>query len=295
MGTGIVSIGLFLDGRGALSGLLFGIAVALWSGLFAVFARRALWQRARWIAEARSPGGLTAVAGTAVLGSRVAFAGVEWAAFLLLAVALCLWAVLLAPVLRHWQTPTIGVSFVLTVATESLAVLAALLALMRDEGWLDLFALSALGLGLLGYVFVLVRFDLRELFVGLGDQWVAGGALAIAALACARVAAAATSGPLRDVREALADASLALWVAAIVWLPVLLVAELVSRRFAYDTRRWATVFPFGMYAVCSFAVGDRTGIGGLTEFARVWIWVAFALWAVVLAAMLRRGLRIARG
>ena len=43
-------------------------------------------------------------------------------------IALGLWLALLAPVLRHWRTPTVGASFVLTVATESLAVLAAALA-----------------------------------------------------------------------------------------------------------------------------------------------------------------------
>jgi hypothetical protein len=294
MGTGIVSIGLYLEGRALLSQVLFGIDVALWAGMFIVFARRALWQRARWIEETRSPAGLTAVAGTGVLGARVAFAGIEWAAFLLLAGALCLWAGLLVPVLRHWRTPTVGVSFVLTVATESLAVLAALLALMLDDAWLEIVALFLLALGLAAYGFVLARFDLHELFVGRGDQWVSGGALAIAALACARVAAAASAGHLGPARGFLDDASFALWVAAVAWLPVLLAAELVSHRFAYDTRRWATVFPFGMYAVCSFAVGDVVGIRGLVDFGRIWIWVAFALWATVCAAMVGRGLEIAR-
>ena len=127
MATRIVSIGLTLDERETLSRVLLGIGVALWLGLCAVFARRAIWSRARWIAEARSPAALTAVAGTAVLGSRLALLAVPVAAYALLAVALCLWAGLLGPVLRHWSTPTVGVSFVLTVATESLAVLAALL------------------------------------------------------------------------------------------------------------------------------------------------------------------------
>ncbi|HET8607887.1 MAG TPA: hypothetical protein VFL66_12780 [Gaiellaceae bacterium] len=295
MGTGIVSVGLSLDGDAPLSWALLAVDAALWLGLCAVFARRALRQRRRWLEDARSPAALTAVAGTAVLGARIALTGVGWAAYLLLALAAALWAWLLRPVLGGWRTPTVGVSFVLTVATESLAVLAALLSLERGVAWLDVASLVPLGLGLAAYVFVLLRFDLRQLLVGRGDQWVAGGALAIATLACARVAAAAATGPLRGARGVLEDASLALWAAAAAWLPALLAAELVRPRPGYDTRRWSTVFPFGMYAVCSFAVGDVTGIGGLTDFARVWIWVAFAVWAVVFAAMLRRGLAVARG
>ena len=35
----------------------------------------------------------------------------------------------------------------------------------------------------------------------------------------------------------------------------LIVAECVRPRLGYDVRRWATVFPFGMYPACSFTVG----------------------------------------
>jgi hypothetical protein len=38
-----------------------------------------------------------------------------------------------------------------------------------------------------------------------------------------------------------------------------------------------------MYAVCSFAAG-----GGLTGFARAWVWVALAAWAVAAAGTVRR-------
>jgi hypothetical protein len=42
--------------------------------------------------------------------------------------AAAFWLVLLTPVLTQWVTPTVGVSLVLTVSTESLAVLSAALA-----------------------------------------------------------------------------------------------------------------------------------------------------------------------
>ena len=50
-----------------------------------------------------------------------------------------------------------------------------------------------------------------------------------------------------------------------------------------------------MYAACSFVVGTVTGTRGITDFARVWVWVGAAVWTVVFAAMLRRGPALIRG
>jgi hypothetical protein len=129
MGTGIVSIGLLLDHQQTLSQILLGVAVAFWLGLLAVFVDRRLRQRSRWQQEARAADVLTIVAGTAVLGDRLTLLGEDWAGYLLLVLAFTLWLVLLPRVLPHWRTPSVGVGFMLTVATESLAVLAALLAI----------------------------------------------------------------------------------------------------------------------------------------------------------------------
>ena len=60
----------------------------------------------------------------------------------------------------------------------------------------------------------------------------------------------------------------------------------------YDVRRWSTVFPFGMYAACSFVVGKADHATAITSFARIWIWVALAVWGVVFVAMIRRGIDV---
>jgi hypothetical protein len=131
-------------------------------------------------------------------------------------------------------------------------------------------------LGLGAYLFLLARLDLRQLRLGREDHWIFGGALAIATLACARTTAAlGATSTLTDLLPALDDATLALWAAAALWLPALLAAELIAPRVGYDARRWSTVFPLGMYAVCSIATGSISGMGGISSFGRVWIWVAF--------------------
>jgi hypothetical protein len=81
----------------------------------------------------------------------------------------------------------------LTVSTESLAVLSATLAARDRADWLLYAALIPLLLGLGFYAVAMSRFDLRQLVIGRGDQWITGGALAISALATADLTLAAHS------------------------------------------------------------------------------------------------------
>ncbi len=69
---------------------------------------------------------------------------------------------------------------------------------------------------------------------------------------------------------------------------------MLGPQLRYDVRRWSTVFPFGMYAACSFVVGAVTGTRAITDFARVWVWVSVAVWSVVFVAMARRGPALVR-
>lgn len=295
MGTGIVSVALFLDGRETPSRILLVVAGIVWAALGMILAGRVLRNRARLRLESRSPAALTGVAGTAVLGTRLSLLGWGWAGIALLVIALVLWLGLVGSVLRNWAVPTVGASFVLTVSTESLALLAAVLALREHAPWLLGVSFVPFVLGLAFYLFVLARFDLRQLVVGRGDHWVSGGALAISTVVAGRIAITAKElGMLGGEHGMLKGVALGLWVLTILWLPVLVVAEALYRRSRYDVRRWSTVFPVGMYAACSFIVGKAAGAPAITDFARAWVWVAVVVWLVVFAAMLRRGLQLVR-
>lgn len=289
MGTGIVSIDFSLAGAETLSRILLGLDAVMWVSIGALLGARVAYDRAALVVQARSPAALTGVAGTAVLGTRLVLGGATWAGIVLLATALAVWLGLIGNVLRHWSIPTVGVSFVVTVSTESLAVLGATIALDRGAGWLLVASLVPMALGLVFYAFVVAHFDPRQLAVGVGDHWVAGGALAISALAVARIAIGARElGTLADVLDVFRVLAVVVWALALAWLPVLLAAEVRSPRWRYDVRRWSTVFPVGMYAACSFVVADATGIDAIGTFARVWTWPALAVWALVFAAMLER-------
>ena len=278
MGTGIVSVALALDGEEALSRLLLAFAVAGW-----------LVSAAAALGRARVPASLTGVAGTAVLGARAALLGFGRAATVALALAVAMWLVLAPGLMRTPRERAVGTSFLVVVATESIAVLAALVSQVEEARWLAPVAVAPLVLGLAAYPLVARRFDLREVASGHGDQWVAGGALAIAALACAEVGGAATGA----LHTWLDHASFVVWALAVGWLPVLVAGELRGPRRGFDLRRWATVFPVGMYAVCSFLVARSDGVAPIATFARIWVWVALAVWLLAFAGTARRGAWIA--
>ncbi len=296
MGTGIVSIALSLDGHETISLVLLVLDAIVWLALAVLLPARATRDRERFLTDVRTPAALTSVAGTAVLGTRLAILGWQWAGVALLVIALVVWTALLVPVLTHWRTPTVGASLVLTVSTESLAVLAATLAAPEHAHWLLIASLVPFVLGLVFYVFVIARFDLRQLAVGGGDHWITGGALAISTLAAARITIGAkVFGVLGNGGGALKGAALGLWVVTMLWLPVLLLVEALRPRLHYDVRRWSTVFPVGMYAACSFVVAVFAHASAITSFARLWVWVALAVWAIVSAGLVRRVLTVLRG
>ena len=135
----------------------------------------------------------------------------------------------------HGYYPVAAV--MLGLAGVSWALLLTTLAARNGAAWLLIAASAALILGLTFYVVTVTRFALGWL------TWMRG---------------------FFDV------AALVLWCLAMLWPGPLIAAEALRPRLSYDVQRWATVFPLGMYAACSFAVGQVTGITRIVVSARVW-------------------------
>lgn len=185
MGAGIVSVDLLQIGQLVASAVLAWLAVAVW--ILLIVRLVVVPERIR--PESTSPTALGAVAATAVLGSRFAAQQVGLLAVLLLALAACGLVLLPWPVLTHWKRPSTGASFLLTVAAAGVAVLSVAVAVLYRVAWLAGLALVVTVAGLVGYCFVAWQFDRREIITGAGDHWVAGGAVAISALAVGKIAA----------------------------------------------------------------------------------------------------------
>ncbi|WP_329274868.1 tellurite resistance/C4-dicarboxylate transporter family protein [Streptomyces sp. NBC_00691] len=275
MATGILSVGLSLTGFEVVSVVTLWLATTLWLLLAVGFTALLVRDRRRWEASADTPPALTAVAATTVLGVRFEILGLTPVAVALLVVAALVWPVMLIAVLRHLPRRAPGAVFLICVATQGLAVLCAVLA--PEAG--DRLAQVALGLFLLGlalYVDALARFDVRQVVTGAGDHWIAGGALAISALAGAKlIASGVWSG---GAATTLRTTTLVLTALDLAWYAVLLCAEFARPRLGYDVRRWATVFPLGMTAVASLSVAAATGVGWLEGLGRALLWIAVAVW-----------------
>ncbi|WP_406401012.1 tellurite resistance/C4-dicarboxylate transporter family protein [Streptomyces sp. NBC_00879] len=285
LATGALSVGLLLIGYTVLSAVAFALAGALWLVLALDVGFRLVRDRPRWFAEADTPPALTAVAATALLGTRSSLAGLHHLAAALLALASALWPGLLTAVARHWKRPMPGSVFLVCVATQSLAVLAGTLALAGAGDWLTWAALVLFCLGLALYLEALTRYDFRQIWRGAGDQWIASGGLAISSLAGSKL----ILSPLwtGSAHEALRTTTLVLLALALAWHAVLLTAELARPRLHYDIRRWSTVFPMGITAVATLSVSTATDIPWLDTVGRALLWTAVAAWFLTLAGLLR--------
>ncbi|MDF3301073.1 hypothetical protein [Streptomyces tropicalis] len=291
MATGVLSAALYTAGDSALSLAALALACAVWPAFVALCAWRLLRARAVWAAQARTPAALTGAAGTALLGTGFALHGAHLVAAVLLAGAALLWAGLLVPVLRAGRRPASGPVFLGCAATEGLALPAAVLARAEQTPWLAHAAMALFWLGVALYVLALTRFDPRQVTEGRGDQWLAGGALALAALAGAQLlAAAGTRMYLWDSDDdgVLRSVTVTLLVLALCWYVVLLAAELAWPRLRYDERRWSTVFSLGATGAAVLSVAAVLRVPSLTGSGQVLLWIAVAAWAAVAAATVAR-------
>ncbi|MEU0166264.1 hypothetical protein ABZ214_12520 [Streptomyces iakyrus] len=272
LATGIVSVGLDSAGYEVLSRIALALACAAWLVAAAGLAQRA---RGEWRAE--TPAALTAVAATAVLGTGFSAAGLQPLAEALLALAMLLWAVLLTAEAGGRR----GTVFLRCVATQGLAVLGATLAAADTSAWLAHAALVLFWLGLALYGFALFRFQPRQVEEGRGDHWLAAGALAVSALAGARLLSADSARLYlwnEENADVLRTTAVTLLVLALIACVALLLAELFWPRHHYDVRRWATVFAAVVTAAATLAVAAALDVPWLDAAGEVLLWIAVAAW-----------------
>ncbi len=276
MATGILSIGLQLIGYPIVSRVALGIAAAIWLLLAAGFGTRLAVERDRWIADAGTPAALTGVAATTLIGTRVSLLGWQTLAAALLALAMTALVVLIVPVIRRVRRPATGSAFLICVAPQGIAVLAATLAAAGQGRWLAPAALGLFCAGVVLYLWTLTRFDFRQVCTGAGDHWVLTGAVAISALAAAKLTA---YPPWTGTgHTALRTVTLVLVAIDLLGYVVLAVAEIRWPRPRFDVRRWATVFPLGMSGAAVVSAVGATGVDWLHGIGSVLLWIAVAAW-----------------
>jgi tellurite resistance protein TehA-like permease len=213
MATGIVAIGCRLVGVPVLDVVLLAVAAVAYV-VIAVLTTARLVRFPRRVfgdltSHAKGFAFTTAVAASEVLGAAVGILLGWWAVSLVLWwIGLALWAILLytaliAVVLRV-EKPDIGHGingtwFLLTVSTESICVLGALLLPRLGGEPLAFTCLAFFCLGIVLYLIVMTMVFLRWTFIHLAPEeedppvWIAAGAVAISVLAGANLLLAVRS------------------------------------------------------------------------------------------------------
>ncbi|MEU1805146.1 tellurite resistance/C4-dicarboxylate transporter family protein [Streptomyces sp. NPDC019937] len=309
MATGIVSQGLAAAGAPRLSGALLAVAVALYAGLLAGL----VWRVTRYPREVAADlcdtgrvfGFFTFVAGSDVLAARLAPGPWRAAAAALTLVAVPACTVLLGCVARVVRRigaddgaggavrRAEGTWFLCVVGVQS-AVLA-VAGPTPGRGLPGTEVAWAAGLLLYAAVATLVarrllRFGIRPRELS-PPYWISMGACAISLLAGARLAHPGLDAALGPALTR--DILLTLWAWATCLLPPLLAAGAWRHLWhriplAYEPTWWTIVFPTGMYAMSTIALGTAEALRPLVLLGHLGAWVALGVWSLSVAGLVHR-------
>lgn len=317
MATGIISVGLHLEGVDLASEALLAVCATAFVVLLVLTAWRTVAYRGAVVDDFTDPrrgfGFFTFVAGTNVLGVRLGAEGFHAATAVLLVLAGAAWLALgyVVPwtaVLGRQERPVVatanGTWFIWVVASQSVAVAAATIepvyASPRRE--LAVVAVGSWSVGVFLYAAAGVFVALRLMLYEFGPEeltppyWVAMGALAITVLAGARIVEMADAPMVRVTRDLIAGLAVVFWAFATWLIPVLVAAgwwRHVRRGvpLRYEATLWSIVFPLGMYAVAGIYLGRADDLPVVEAIGSAELWVAAAAWLAVFVAMLRNLVR----
>jgi tellurite resistance protein TehA-like permease len=320
MATGIISVAASQLHVDWLANVLYVIAAAAYIVLAVLLVVRIVffWSRvaADVTAHAKGFAFLTVVAATNVLAAASIVVHGWWdLAWVLWWMANVMWVVLvyatLIAVVLKADKPGLasginGTWFLLTVSTESVAVVAGLQLVRTDNDLLAFTALAAFGLGFVLYLIVMTMVFLRWTFQPLDPTeadppaWIAAGAVAITVLAGSNLLLAApTSARLERVAPFVEGVVMLSWATASFWFPLMVAIGVwrhIVRRvpLRYHPSYWALVFPLGMYGAATFRMRAATHLDALGWLPKLTLGVALVAWTATfigLAHHLRNGLR----
>lgn len=309
MATGIVSIAAHDIGLIALANALFGLNVAAFIVLVVLTGLRfALYPRlllADLTDHLVGPGFFTIVAACCILGTQLLLMAHDLSgAVAMLALGIVLWIGLTYTIFTAFtvkrrkprlEEALTGAWLIGVVATQSIAVLAALIA--RD--WvqpyrleLNFFALSMWLWGGMFYIWIISLIFYRYNFFAFSPSdlsppyWINMGAMAISALAGARLIENVPAAPfLASLSSFLKGFTVFYWATGTWWIPMLLVLGVWRHgieRFPlrYDPLYWGAVFPLGMYTVATREMASALDLPFLLPLLTVAFAVALGAWGL---------------
>lgn len=320
MATGIVSLAAHLLAMQFVARALFllncVVYVVLW---FLTILRLVRYPRRCFedlIDHLRGPGFFTAVAGTCLLGSQFVLLVAECrVAMVLWGLAAVLWVGLTYAIFAGFtvkehkpplQQGISGAWLLAVVATQSIAVLSALLAVHAEQPYRIEMNFLALSMWLWGGMLIIWMMSLifyRYTFFSFspGDlsppYWINMGAMAISALTGSLLILNSHDAPfLHSQLPFIKGFTVFYWATGTWWIPMLLILGIwrhAYRRFPlkYDPLYWGAVFPLGMYATSTHQMIQAMGLEFLRFLPEIFFYVALVAWTMVFAGFARQLLR----
>jgi len=314
MATGIVSLAAHLLGMPAIAQALFQLNIAVYSVLWLLSLLRMARYPRRFFGDMvdhlRGPGFFTTVAATSVLGSQFVLLAADYRAGMTLwVVAITLWIGLTYTIFAGFtikeRKPTLdqgisGAWLLAVVATQSIAVLSALLAAHIGQPYkleMNFLALSMWLWGGMLYIWMMSLIFYRYTFFPFSPDdlsppyWINMGAMAISTLAGSLLIINAPDAPfLLSLLPFIKGFTVFYWATGTWWIPMLVILALwryVYRRFPlkYDPLYWGAVFPLGMYAASTNQMIQAMGFDFLGFVPAVFLYIALAAWAAAFAGV----------
>ena len=313
MATGIVSIAAFNFNFLLIARVLFYFNIVAYLFLIILYLARIIIYPANFVADAgdhaKSPGLLTFVAGTCVLGSQFVILAENYpVATTLFYIGTAAWLFLIYMVFTVFSVkkvkPSIkdaisGVWLLIIVSTQSVSVLATQLAgyLPFATDQVLFFSLIMFLCGCMFYIIIITLIFYRMSFFTMKAEefappyWINMGAVAISTLAGSTLMLGANSWPfILEILPFLKGFTLFFWAIGTWWIPLIVILGIWRHIFKqlplkYHSQYWGMIFPMGMYTVCTIRLSQALELPFLMSIPSFFVYIALVAWAVAGAGM----------
>ena len=313
MATGIVSIASYNLNFILIAKLLFYFNIAAYLFMsFLYILRVILYPKRIWadtLDHAKSPGLLTYVAGTCVLGTQsVIIAGNFLIASILLYIGSAAWLILIYTVFTVFTVkankPPIneaisGVWLLIIVSTQSVSILANQLTgyLPFDNDIVSFFALAMFLCGCMFYIIIITLIVYRMSFFEMRAEefapayWINMGAVAISTLAGSLLILNANNWSfINEILPFLKGFTLFFWAIGTWWIPLIVILGIWRHVFKqlplkYHPQYWGMIFPMGMYTACTIKLSEALNLPFLMIIPSFFIYIALIAWSVAFFGM----------